>query len=220
MLSPFSSSRHPRHPSPWASLKCKRRLGAGGLGCRRHGLSRCRRVPLGRASEWHIALIAVAFVAVVLAMYLLPSVAPAQFGGKARGVSWGLAGGTALSVFLGHSILPIGVGQRLAAACVVIGSASPERGCVAREYAVLSRGGREPRSSIDNEFNLYAGLLRCERLTNTEEPGFFDLHACAKKVLNTRRSKRPRGQRASKRKYGVVDPSGPGNPPSRNEKQS
>lgn len=76
--------------------------------------------PLGRASEWHIALIAIAFVAVVLAMYLLPSVAPAQFGGKAKGVSWCLAGGTALSVFLGHSILPIGVGQRLAAACVVI----------------------------------------------------------------------------------------------------
>jgi hypothetical membrane protein len=76
-------------------------------------------LPLGRASEWHIALIAVAFVAIVLAMYLLPSVAPAQFGGKAKGVSWCLAGGTALSVFLGHSILPIGVGQRLAAACVV-----------------------------------------------------------------------------------------------------
>ena len=75
--------------------------------------------PLGRASEWHIALIATAFVAVVLAMYLLPSVAPAQFGGKAKGVSLCLAGGTALSVFLGHSILPIGVGQRLAAACVV-----------------------------------------------------------------------------------------------------
>jgi hypothetical protein len=27
--------------------------------------------PLGRASEWHIALIAIAFVAIVLAMYLL-----------------------------------------------------------------------------------------------------------------------------------------------------
>jgi hypothetical membrane protein len=75
--------------------------------------------PLGRASEWHISLIAIAFIAVVLAMYLLPSVAPSQFGGKATWVSWSLAGGTALSVFLGHSILPIGVGQRLAAACVV-----------------------------------------------------------------------------------------------------
>lgn len=76
--------------------------------------------PLGRASERHIALIAIAFVAVVLAMYLLPSVAPAQLGGKAKGLSWCLAGGTALSVFLGHSILPIGVGQRLATACIVI----------------------------------------------------------------------------------------------------
>jgi hypothetical membrane protein len=75
--------------------------------------------PLGRASEWHILLIAIAFVAVVLAMYLLPSAVPAHFGGAARPVSWGLAGGTALSVFLGHSVLPIGVGQRLAAACVI-----------------------------------------------------------------------------------------------------
>jgi len=75
--------------------------------------------PLGRASEWHIALIAIAFIAVVLAMYLLPSVAPAQFGGNAKVTSWCLAGGTALSVLLAHSILPIGIGQRLAAACVI-----------------------------------------------------------------------------------------------------
>ena len=75
--------------------------------------------PLGRASEWHVSLIASAFVAVVLAMYLLPTAAPARFGGRAGKVSWILAGGTALSVFLGHSILPMGVGQRLAAACVV-----------------------------------------------------------------------------------------------------
>ena len=75
--------------------------------------------PLGRASEWHILLIAIAFVAIVLAMYLLPSAIPAKFGGAAKGISWCLAGGTALSVFLGHSIVPIGVGQRLAAACVV-----------------------------------------------------------------------------------------------------
>jgi hypothetical protein len=68
--------------------------------------------PLGRASEWHIALIAIAFVAIVLAMYLLP-------GGRAKVLSWCLAGGTALSVLLGFSILPIGVSQRLAAACVV-----------------------------------------------------------------------------------------------------
>ena len=76
-------------------------------------------VPLRRASEWHIALIAIAFVAVLSAMYLLPSFAPAQFGGKAKVVSWSLAGGTALSVFPGHSVLAIGIGQRLAAPCVV-----------------------------------------------------------------------------------------------------
>ena len=75
--------------------------------------------PLGRASEWHIFLIATAFIALVLAIYLLPSIAPAHFGGEVRWVSWSLAGSTALSVFLGHSVLPIGVGQRLAAACVI-----------------------------------------------------------------------------------------------------
>ena len=50
--------------------------------------------PLGRASEWHVSLIASAFVAVVLAMYLLPTAAPARFGGRAGKVSWILAGGT------------------------------------------------------------------------------------------------------------------------------
>jgi len=75
--------------------------------------------PLGRASEWHIALIATAFVAITLAMYLLPSAAPDQLGGKAKVASWCLAGGTAFSVLLGHSMLPMGIGQRLAAACVV-----------------------------------------------------------------------------------------------------
>jgi hypothetical protein len=76
--------------------------------------------PLGRASELHIALIALAFVALVVAMYLVPSEAAAQFGGRMRYVSWGLAGAMALSIFLGRSILPIGVGQRLAAGCAVI----------------------------------------------------------------------------------------------------
>jgi hypothetical membrane protein len=76
--------------------------------------------PLGRASEWHVALIAIAFISIVLAMYLLPSAAPTQFGGRAKLLSWCLAGSTALSVFLGLTILPIGVSQRLAAACVVI----------------------------------------------------------------------------------------------------
>jgi len=74
---------------------------------------------LGQASELHISLIAVAFVAVVLAMYLAPSAAPVQFGGSATKICWSLAGTTAISVLLGHSMLPIGVAQRLAAACVV-----------------------------------------------------------------------------------------------------
>ena len=76
--------------------------------------------PLGRASELHIWLIAIAFVAIVLAMYLLPRAVPARFGGRAGLFSWCLAGGTALSIVLGHSLVPMGVGQRLAAACVVV----------------------------------------------------------------------------------------------------
>ena len=75
---------------------------------------------LGEAAAWHIALIAVAFVATVLAMYLVPSIVPALLGGRHKWVSWCLAAGTALSVFLGHSVLPVGVGQRLAAACVIM----------------------------------------------------------------------------------------------------
>ena len=76
-------------------------------------------LPLGRSSDGHIAFVALAFVAVVLAMYLLPAAMPDRFGGPGRLVSWGLAGSTAASVLLGQSLLPMGVAQRLAAACVV-----------------------------------------------------------------------------------------------------
>jgi hypothetical protein len=61
-------------------------------------------------------LIAVAFVAVVLAMYRLPTLAPARFARMAGKISWLLAAGTALGVFLGHSGLPVGVSP---AVCVV-----------------------------------------------------------------------------------------------------
>jgi len=97
--------------SPWLQVA----LGVAALGFLGAGV-----FPLGRASELHISLIAIAFVGLVVAMYLAPSEAAALFGGRVRYVSWGLAGVTALSVFLGHSILPIGVGQRLAAGSVVI----------------------------------------------------------------------------------------------------
>lgn len=76
--------------------------------------------PLGHTSEIHIAAIAIAFVLSVLAMYLFPSSAGPASVAAPRAVSWSLAAGVAASVALGHSILPIGVGQRLAAGCLVL----------------------------------------------------------------------------------------------------
>ena len=76
--------------------------------------------PLGNAPDLHIVLIALAFIGLVLAMVLVPSFVPGQFGGRARSVSLSLAVGTALSVFIGGTVLPIGVSQRLAAVCVVV----------------------------------------------------------------------------------------------------
>ena len=75
--------------------------------------------PLGATSEIHIAAIATAFVLSVLAMYLFPSSAGAAAAAVPRTVSWALAAGVAVSVALGHSILPMGIGQRLAAACLL-----------------------------------------------------------------------------------------------------
>ena len=76
--------------------------------------------PLGDASEIHIVAIAAAFVLSVLAMYLFPSGAGRATTAAPRAVSWPLAAGVALSVALGHSVLPMGVGQRLAAACLLV----------------------------------------------------------------------------------------------------
>jgi len=76
--------------------------------------------PLGSASEIHIAAIAVAFVLSVLAMYLFPTDAGRAASAVPRALSWSLAAGVAASVALGHSVLPIGIGQRLAAACLLV----------------------------------------------------------------------------------------------------
>jgi hypothetical membrane protein len=76
--------------------------------------------PLGDTSELHIAAIATAFVLAVLAMYLYPSIAGRASKAAPRAVSWTLAAGVAVSVALGHSVLPMGVGQRLAAACLLV----------------------------------------------------------------------------------------------------
>jgi hypothetical protein len=65
--------------------------------------------PLGATSELHIGAIATAFVLAVLAMYFYPP----------RSLSWSLAAAVALSVVLGHTVLPMGIGQRMAAACLL-----------------------------------------------------------------------------------------------------
>ena len=75
--------------------------------------------PLGATSEIHIAAIATAFVLSVLAMYLFPSNAGRAAVAAPRLLSWTLAVGVAASVLLGHSALPMGVGQRLAALCLI-----------------------------------------------------------------------------------------------------
>jgi hypothetical membrane protein len=76
--------------------------------------------PLGDTSEIHIPAIATAFVLSVLAMYLFPSSAGRASAAAPRAVSWSLAAGVAVSVALGHSVLPMGIGQRLAAACLLV----------------------------------------------------------------------------------------------------
>ncbi len=76
--------------------------------------------PLGATSEIHIAAIATAFVLSVLAMYLFPSSASHAAAAAPRSISWSLAAGVAASVALGHSLLPMGIGQRLAALCLIV----------------------------------------------------------------------------------------------------
>jgi hypothetical protein len=76
--------------------------------------------PLGATSEIHIAAIATAFVLSVLAMYLFPSSAGHAAAAAPRSISWSLALGVAASVALGHSVLPMGIGQRLAALCLIV----------------------------------------------------------------------------------------------------
>ena len=75
---------------------------------------------LGAATTLHVALVALAFVLLGLAMYLVPKYVVAFKSVKSHLVCWGLAAGTALAVALGNNVLPIGVGQRLAAACILL----------------------------------------------------------------------------------------------------
>jgi len=76
--------------------------------------------PLGATSIIHISAIATAFVLSVLAMYLFPTSAGRASVAAPRAVSWSLAAGVAVSIALGDSVIPMGIAQRLAAACLLL----------------------------------------------------------------------------------------------------
>ncbi len=76
--------------------------------------------PLGATSVVHISAIAIAFVLSVLAMYLFPTSAGRASVAAPRAISWSLAAGVAVSVALGDSVIPMGIAQRLAAACLLL----------------------------------------------------------------------------------------------------
>lgn len=75
---------------------------------------------LGATTTLHVALVGLAFVLLGLVMYLVPRYVAAFGSVHARVVSWGLAGCTTLAVALGNSVIPIGIGQRMAAACILL----------------------------------------------------------------------------------------------------
>ena len=76
--------------------------------------------PLGERAAIHIGAISVAFVAAVLAMYLFPRLGRAAAQASPHYIAWPLAGAVAASVAAGHSILPMGIGQRAAAAFLLV----------------------------------------------------------------------------------------------------
>ncbi len=76
--------------------------------------------PLGATSFIHISAITTGFVLSVLGMYLFPTSAGRASVLAPRAVSWPLAAGVAVSVALGDSVIPMGIAQRLAAACLLL----------------------------------------------------------------------------------------------------
>lgn len=77
-------------------------------------------LPLGMAPLAHIALVAAAFVLVVFAMYLFSSLDGFSADPVSKLVSGTAMSGVAVSVALSQAILPVGVGQRLAAAFLLM----------------------------------------------------------------------------------------------------
>ena len=74
---------------------------------------------MDRAAGVHIAIVGLAFVLIMLAMYLLPARAGRLGSRKLRAVSWLLGAGAAASLAAASFGVPVGIAQRLAAACVL-----------------------------------------------------------------------------------------------------
>ncbi|MEO5334449.1 MAG: DUF998 domain-containing protein [Magnetococcus sp. YQC-5] len=71
--------------------------------------------PLGKNIEVHIASVALAFIFMILAIYLFPVAAGQASRLAPKSLSWTLAVCVAVCVALGNQMIPMGVGQRLAA---------------------------------------------------------------------------------------------------------
>jgi peptidoglycan/LPS O-acetylase OafA/YrhL len=74
---------------------------------------------LGSSTELHITLVAIAFVLIVLVMFLLPRNVSAFKTPTNTLISWTLGACTATCVALGQNIVPIGIRQRGAALCIL-----------------------------------------------------------------------------------------------------
>ena len=76
--------------------------------------------PLGKTTLIHIGAIAVAFVLSAFVMYFFPQNAGRASSAGPRAVSWSLAAGFAASIALSQLGVPMGISQRLAAACLLV----------------------------------------------------------------------------------------------------
>ena len=75
---------------------------------------------LGDYTNLHVILMAIAFVFIVLSMYLMPRLMPKFRKIKPTTICWFLGIGTVVSVFLGHEYIPLGVAQRVAASFIFL----------------------------------------------------------------------------------------------------
>jgi hypothetical protein len=76
--------------------------------------------PLGKTTLIHIGAIAIAFVLSVFAMYFFPIHAGRASSAGPRAISWSLAAGFTAGIALSQLGLPMGISQRIAAACLLL----------------------------------------------------------------------------------------------------